>query len=73
MIGRWTPLSVRRKESLRRGDIVTNQGSGDSYVVLDDALPGRPIIAIRSVEVYNEDEWSVFHREDFVPQEPAKR
>ena len=40
---------------MKRGNIVTNKGSGQSYVVIDDEC-GR-IVAARIIEISNPSEW----------------
>lgn len=49
-----TPLAIAR--GLRRGDIVQNTGSGESYVVLREH---PPILAVRETTVSNPQEWQL--------------
>lgn len=45
--------------ALRRGDIVCNRGSGISYVVEREAIPGRPAVGVLTVEISNGSEWEL--------------
>ena len=50
-------LSDQEVAKLKRGDVITNLGSGDSYLVIADAIPGQPATAIRALTVTNGSEW----------------
>lgn len=52
---RWEQSMTQEElANLKRGDLVRNVGSGESYMILDTYL--RPI-AVRSVTVTNPQEW----------------
>lgn len=42
---------------LKRGDVVRNLGSGDSYVVITEGNSDKPPVAIRHVHLTNVSEW----------------
>lgn len=51
---------------LKRGDIVKNKGSGESYIV--DGNYGNKIILIKTILVMNPSEWEKVPREDLIPK-----
>jgi len=48
-------MKVEEMKNLKRGDIVKNDGSGNSYVVT--ANYGDRITAVRTVDITNPSEW----------------
>ena len=53
------PYSRLNFETLKRGDIITNTGSGRTYVV--HASLGDRAIAVDVIDVMNASEWEVYN------------
>jgi len=47
---------------LKPGDAVRNLGTGDVYLVTCSATENQPAIAVRWIEVSNEQEWALVSR-----------
>jgi hypothetical protein len=51
-------MTVKEFNGLKRGDIVRNTGSGNSYVIVD-GIKRLGFIAVRTITVTNPFEWEV--------------
>ena len=48
----WEDLNLMK---IKRGDVVQNLGSGESYVITNTS----PTIAVRTIQISNPSEWRV--------------
>ena len=63
-IYRWNENIMNKREfkKIKRGNILTNKSSGNSYVV-DDELDSKTYIGIRTIIITNPSEWVKFRKD----------
>lgn len=54
-------MTIEQFKNLRRGDIVQNRLTGDSYVI-EQAYDYQKYVAVLTVTVTNPDEWTKIER-----------